>query len=207
MWMLHEWRKLFLRTDRTQLEICHCTEIVCLNCTQRRPWWNWDTVEFMHTGYQNVWPKNTKINCSRWLFFYNFSVLKNKETEFLQSTDRWNMGAPVYSWGVGGGAEQAGMQWRHPSSPGAKTFKVCQSAEKGVACLFWDVEGLMHVKFCFGTQSLTWTPTATTAWCISQTGHLSQAVILEHDSAVPRSARRKRVAAVTSLGNCGPSTL
>jgi hypothetical protein len=39
------------------------------------------------------------------------------------------------------------MQWKHPTYLRAKKFKVCQSAGKVMASVFWDAKGVIHVEF------------------------------------------------------------
>ena len=41
----------------------------------------------------------------------------------------------------------ASMQWKHPSSPAHKKFKVTPSAAKVMLTVFWDCQGVLLTEF------------------------------------------------------------
>jgi hypothetical protein len=43
--------------------------------------------------------------------------------------------------------KQAGLQWKYPTSPKAKKFKMYQSAEKVMASVIWNTKGVIQTKF------------------------------------------------------------
>jgi hypothetical protein len=50
--------------------------------------------------------------------------------------------------------KKAGMQWKHLNFLIAKKFKVCQSAGKVMASLFWDAEGAIHDEFTHRSKTI-----------------------------------------------------
>jgi hypothetical protein len=42
---------------------------------------------------------------------------------------------------------RASMQWKHPSSPSSKKFKVTPSAGKVMLTVFWDSQGVLSAHF------------------------------------------------------------
>ena len=46
------------------------------------------------------------------------------------------------------GANPDGMLWKCPSCPRTRNFQACSCAVNLLASVIWDVEGVMHIKFC-----------------------------------------------------------
>jgi hypothetical protein len=46
------------------------------------------------------------------------------------------------------------MQWKHLTFLTAKNFKVCQSAGKVKASVFWDAEEVIRVEFMHGSKTI-----------------------------------------------------
>jgi hypothetical protein len=44
-------------------------------------------------------------------------------------------------------SKRSSMQWKHPSSPSTKTFKVTPSAGKVMLTAFWDSQGVLLFHF------------------------------------------------------------
>jgi hypothetical protein len=44
-------------------------------------------------------------------------------------------------------SKRASMQWKHPSSPSAKKFKVTPAAGKVMLTMFWDFQGELLAYF------------------------------------------------------------
>jgi hypothetical protein len=44
-------------------------------------------------------------------------------------------------------SKRASLQWKHPSSPSTKNFKVTSSAGKVMLTLFWDYQGVLLAHF------------------------------------------------------------
>jgi hypothetical protein len=69
---------------------------------------------------------------------------KEKVNEFLEPIVRGHEMWVLYFTPQ---AKQAGMQWKHSTSPTAKKFKVCWSARKVMALALWVTKGVIHIEF------------------------------------------------------------
>jgi hypothetical protein len=54
--------------------------------------------------------------------------------------------------------KKVGMQWKHLTFLTVKKFKVCRSAGKVMASVFWDADGVIHVE---GAKQSMQKPTVT----------------------------------------------
>jgi len=92
--------------------------------------------------------------------------------------------------------KRASMQWKHPSSPAHKKFKVTPSAGKVMLTVFWDCQGVLLTEFQQRGHTVT-----SASYCTILTklraairrkrpGLLTKGVLLLHDNARPHSANQ-----------------
>jgi len=92
-------------------------------------------------------------------------------------------------------SKQSSEQWKHVSSPSPKKFKLQPSAGKVMACIFWDIRGVVLVDFLPKGQTVN-----AAYYCALLSDRLRLAirsyrpdllrkgVILQHDNAPPHTA-------------------
>jgi len=92
--------------------------------------------------------------------------------------------------------KRASMQWKHPTSPSHKKFKVTPSARKVMLTAFWDCQGVLLTRFqqhdhtvmsAFYCTILTKLPATI---CRKRPGLPTKGMLLLHDNARPRSANQ-----------------
>jgi histone-lysine N-methyltransferase SETMAR len=87
------------------------------------------------------------------------------------------------------------MQWKHPSSPSTKKFKVTPSPGKVMLTVFWDSQGVLvaHYQKCGeNVNSASYCEVLLKLWDAIRRkcpGHLARGVLLHHDNARPHTAR------------------
>jgi histone-lysine N-methyltransferase SETMAR len=92
-------------------------------------------------------------------------------------------------------SERASMQWKHPSSPSIKTFKVTPSAGKVMLSMFWDSEGVLLAHFQKRGENVNSASYCEVLLMLRDAirrkllGQLARGVLLNHDNAKPHIAR------------------
>ena len=92
-------------------------------------------------------------------------------------------------------SKRASMQWKHPSSPCSKKFKITPSAGKVMLTVFWDYQGVLLTNFQKKGDTVT-----SLSYCEvliklrdairrKRPGLLTRGVLLLHDNARPHTAR------------------
>jgi hypothetical protein len=91
-------------------------------------------------------------------------------------------------------SKHASMQWKHPSSPSAKKFKVTPPAGKVILTMFWDSQGVQlgHFQKCGdNVNSASYCEVLLKLWdaiCRKRPGSLARGVLLHHDNVRPHIA-------------------
>lgn len=87
------------------------------------------------------------------------------------------------------------MQWKHPTSPSAKKFKVVKSTRKIMASVFWDQKGILLIDFLPQGETINANRYCETLKKLRRAiqnkrrGMLTSGVCLLHDNARPHVAR------------------
>ncbi|GFN99644.1 histone-lysine N-methyltransferase SETMAR, partial [Plakobranchus ocellatus] len=95
-------------------------------------------------------------------------------------------------------AKRDSMTWKYPSSPVTKKFKVQQSATKVMATVFWDSRGMILLDILSKGESVNADRYCETidrlrhAVRRKRTGLLRSGVVLQHDNAIPHTAKRTK---------------
>jgi len=102
-------------------------------------------------------------------------------------------------------SKQQSMQWKHVESPPPKKFKVCASAGKVMASVFWDSQGVIMIDYLEQGKTITGDYYASLLVKLrdaikdKRRGKLRNGVLLLHDNARSHSSR----IAVASAKQCG----
>jgi histone-lysine N-methyltransferase SETMAR len=99
--------------------------------------------------------------------------------------------------------KRASMEWKHPSSPATKKFKVTPSAGKIMLTVFWDSQGVLLAHFQERGENVNAVSYCEVLFMLhaairrKRPGLLSRGVLLLHDNARPHTARlsQERIAA------------
>jgi histone-lysine N-methyltransferase SETMAR len=89
----------------------------------------------------------------------------------------------------------ASMQWKHPSSPSAKKFKVLTLAGMVMLSMFWDPQGVLLVNFQKHGENVNFALYCEllfelrNAICRKRPGLLERGLLLHHVNARPHTAR------------------
>jgi histone-lysine N-methyltransferase SETMAR len=92
-------------------------------------------------------------------------------------------------------SKRASMQWKYPSSPPTKKFKVTPSTEKIMLAVFWDSQGVLLARFQKRGENMNSASLCEVllklrdAILRKRPGELARGVLLHHDNARPHTAR------------------
>lgn len=101
--------------------------------------------------------------------------------------------------------KRASMQWKHPSSPSTKKFKVVPSAGKVMLTVFWDSQGVLLAHFQNKNENVTAESYCRVLLLLrdairrKRPGLLTRGILLHHDNARPHSAHLTQ-ARIAELG-------
>jgi hypothetical protein len=93
--------------------------------------------------------------------------------------------------------KRASVQWKHPSSPSAKKFKVMPLTGKVTLTVFWDSHGVLlsHFQNCgenMNSASYCEVLLKLHDVCRKSLRQVAKGVLLQHDNARPHTARVTR---------------
>jgi histone-lysine N-methyltransferase SETMAR len=94
--------------------------------------------------------------------------------------------------------KRASLQWKHPSSPSVKKFKVTPSAGKVMLTVFWDSQGVLLARFQKKGDNVNAASYCEVLLMLrdairkKRPGLLTRGVLLLHDNARPHTARLTR---------------